>query len=402
METLAFFHGDGQSSLLFTGEKDKLITVPGDNKSFEQLDDFLSRHKDTYKAMMISYDLKNEIEKLDSNNPDFISFPSLICWVPEQVIKIEDNQLTVLQGEENALQTAIQFIQNLKDKEASLPMIRFNARSKKQDYLERVVNVKKEIQYGNTYEVNFCQEFYAENIPDFDRFSLIKSLQKLTLAPFSAYICIDEFELFCASPERYLRKKGTSLISEPIKGTTRRGSNPEEDEQLKKELFNNAKERAENVMITDLVRNDFSRIAKKGSVYVPELCGIHTFGTVHHMISTVECEIDKDINFTSILKATFPMGSMTGAPKISTMKIIEEQENFRRGIYSGSVGYIKPNGDFDTNVVIRTIVKNNRLKRMSCCAGGAITSLSDPEKEYEECLIKVKRIIQLFGNEQGF
>jgi para-aminobenzoate synthetase component 1 len=268
--------------------------------------------------------------------------------------------------------------------------------------METVQELQHEIQLGNTYELNFCQNFYAENVPHFDSKLLIQRQFELTKAPFSAYIQLDEFEIFCGSPERFLQKTGNRIVSEPIKGTIRRGTNVEEDLHLKFTLANDPKERAENIMIVDLVRNDLSRIALKNSVAVDELCGIHTFETVHHMISTISCEIAPQTPISSILKATFPMGSMTGAPKISSMQLIENQESFKRGIYSGSMGYIKPNGDFDFNVVIRSFLKNNAKATMSCAVGGAITIQSDPEKEYEECLVKVKKMVQLFGDEQGF
>jgi len=218
-------------------------------------------------------------------------------------------------------------------------------------------------------------------------------LNRITKAPFSTFLQTDNHVIFCGSPERYLKKKGKRLLSQPIKGTAPRGMDAQADEALKLHLQNDPKERAENIMIVDLVRNDLSRIAKKGSVQVSELCGIHTFETVHQMISTVECEVEQDLPFMDILKASFPMGSMTGAPKVEAMKIIDETEDFNRGIYSGSVGYISPNGDFDFNVVIRSMIYNREKKYLSCAVGGAITILSDPEKEFEECQTKIQKIL---------
>jgi para-aminobenzoate synthetase component 1 len=190
-----------------------------------------------------------------------------------------------------------------------------------------------------------------------------------------------------------MKKTGTRLLSQPIKGTAPRGENAPLDEALKEQLKNDPKERSENIMIVDLVRNDLSRIAKKGSVEVTELCGIHTFETVHQMISTIECEVDEQVQFSAILNASFPMGSMTGAPKVEAMKIIDETEDFKRGLYSGSIGYISPSGDFDFNVVIRSLIYNREKKYLSCAVGGAITILSDPEKEFEECQTKIEKIL---------
>ena len=204
---------------------------------------------------------------------------------------------------------------------------------------------------------------------------------------------MDDYSIFSGSPERFLKKVGSKLISEPIKGTAKRGLTKTEDEELIKSLVSDPKERAENVMIVDLVRNDLSKIATKNSVQVEELCQIYSFETVHQMISRISCDIKESASFTEIIKATFPMGSMTGVPKIRAMELIEEHESFKRGVYSGSIGYIKPNGDFDFNVVIRSLVYNRKNNYLSCSVGGAITIQSDPEKEYEECLIKVKRIL---------
>jgi para-aminobenzoate synthetase component 1 len=199
--------------------------------------------------------------------------------------------------------------------------------------------------------------------------------------------------VLCYSPERYIRKTVTKLISQPIKGTAPRDADAVKDAALAEWLKNDPKERSENVMIVDLVRNDMSCVAVKGTVRVEELCGIHSFETVHQMISTVSCEVGEDVSFTDILRATFPMGSMTGAPKYRSMQLIEEHESFQRGLFSGSIGYIDPNGDFDLNVVIRTVIHNAKNGYLSCGVGSAITIQSDPEKEYEECLVKVKKIM---------
>lgn len=400
-ETLAYYF-DENKALLFAGRKSYIRISSG--QSLGELQLYLDKHPDSYKAITLSYDLKNNIEDLSSQNNDRIGFPDVICWEPDHVFAFSESKWRIIStdNKEEAEEFINIFSENLNKKNEAFPSISFLPTENKSSYLSALNTAMEEIQMGNTYEINYCQEFFAEHIPDFSSFDLIRKQLELTKAPFSAFVQFDEFELFCGSPERFLKKENNKLISQPIKGTIARGEIPEEDEQFKLQLKNSQKDKSENVMIVDLVRNDLSRIATKGSVNVEELFGIYSFNTVHHMISTISCELKENTNFTHILKATFPMGSMTGAPKISTMKIIERLEKFKRGIYSGSVGYIDPNGDFDLNVVIRSIVKNNKRKVMSCSVGGAITIQSDPEKEYEECMVKIKKTLQLFGEQNGF
>lgn len=204
------------------------------------------------------------------------------------------------------------------------------------------------------------------------------------------FLKLNDKYLMSASPERYIKKEGTKIISQPIKGTAKREDDFILDSILKNNLVTDQKERSENVMIVDLVRNDLSQTATKGSVKVEELCKIYTFDQVHQMISTVTSQVAENTHPIDIIKSTFPMGSMTGAPKISAMKIIETLEETKRGLYSGAVGYISPSGDFDFNVVIRSILYNASNKYVSYSVGGAITAKSDPLNEYEECLLKAK------------
>ena len=272
---------------------------------------------------------------------------------------------------------------------------RFQASENSYDKPVIIVNQQE----ATAKESDFSQKkstwkFYAENVQIEHPAEVYFKLNEITQAPFSCYISMPDFEVFCGSPERFIKKQSNKLISQPIKGTSKRGKSKQEDVGLKSILLNDPKERAENVMIVDLVRNDLSRIAKKNSVSVDELFGIYTFETVHQMISTISCEIEDSITFTDILKATFPMGSMTGAPKHSAMQLIEKHEDFQRGLYSGSIGYIAPNGDFDFNVVIRSLIYNTKNKYLSCPVGGAITIQSKPEAEYDECNTKVQSILQ--------
>jgi para-aminobenzoate synthetase component 1 len=397
---VAFLRTNPSKSILAFGRGDRLSLID----SLKDVDRFLSKHDESYVFSYLSYDLKNRIEKLDSKHTDLLKFPEIVLWKPSCVVEIAGTKITFLQGEQDAENKEFisEFLAGLHT-DSVRPRIHFQPRISKIEYLGAVKEILHEIQQGNVYEMNFCQEYFATQVPAFDSFSVIQSLFDISKAPFSAYLCMDDLEVFCASPERYIQKVDRHLISQPIKGTIRRGENPSEDEHLKEQLRNDPKERSENVMITDLVRNDFSRIAEKNSVNVDELFGIYTFETVHHMISTISCELKSSVTFSEILEATFPMGSMTGAPKIAAMELIEKYEAFKRGLYSGSIGYFSPLGkgkqhDFDFNVVIRSLLYNRSEKYLSCSVGSAITIQSNPEREYEECSVKIQKILQLFGD----
>jgi para-aminobenzoate synthetase component I len=263
-------------------------------------------------------------------------------------------------------------------------------------YIEQVNKLKKHIQRGDIYEINYCVEFRAENVK-LDPVSFFSRLYHLTKAPFSCLYKTGERYIFSASPERFLQRTGSRIISQPIKGTIKKGASPEENEKLKHTLLHSQKERSENVMITDLVRNDLSRLAKKGTVHVDELCGIYSFETVHQMISTISCELKEGISLKDILLATFPMGSMTGAPKISAMKFIRQFESMERGAYSGSIGYFKDAQNFDMNVVIRSIIYDAQNQRLCFSVGSAITHYSNSEDEYNECLLKADALLKALG-----
>jgi len=262
----------------------------------------------------------------------------------------------------------------------------------KAEYLSKIEKVKEEIRQGEIYEMNFCQEF-SSSPALLEPESVFLSLMKQSPTPFAAFFKQNQQYLLCASPERYLQKKGNKLISQPIKGTVKKSHNLAEDEAAKKALQSNPKERAENVMIVDLVRNDLTHYAKTGTIKVEELCALHSFPKVHHLISTITAEIQDDIPFTLPLKKTFPMGSMTGCPKVRAMEIIEQYEESRRGLYSGTVGYITPKADFDFNVIIRSLLYDKNTQNLSFQVGGAITYDSDPLSEYEECLAKAAGVL---------
>jgi para-aminobenzoate synthetase component 1 len=266
--------------------------------------------------------------------------------------------------------------------------IQVKQRVSKQQYIDTIEQLKKHILRGDCYEINYCMEFFAENAV-VDPLLIYQKLSSTSPNPFSALYKLDDKWLICASPERFLKKEGNKILSQPIKGTSSRFlKDDNKDKKSKEELFISEKDRSENVMVVDLVRNDLARVCKEGTVKVDELFGIYSFPQVHQMISTVSGELKDKISFTEIIKATFPMGSMTGAPKRKVLELIEKHESSRRGIFSGAVGYITPEGDFDFNVVIRSIMYNASEKYLSFMAGSGITFYSYAEKEYEECLLK--------------
>lgn len=338
----------------------------------------------------ITYDVKNFIEKLYSSNPDAINWPPVLFFKPDILFLQKDEIVTVyscMNDIDLEVFNAKKSRQNSAHFSFSEPNLR--PRMTKTEYLRSVSELKKEIARGNIYEINFCQEFY--NTHEIDPYESFLIINAKTPSPFAAFFKFEDKFLLSASPERFLMKKQSKLISQPIKGTAPRGESALKDKQLVTQLKMDLKERTENIMIVDLVRNDLSRIAKKNTVRVKELCGVYSFPHVHQMISTISADLPP-ISFLDIIKATFPMGSMTGAPKLSAMKLIEVFEIVKRGLYSGTVGYISPGMDFDFNVIIRSLQYNATNHYVSYMAGGAITAMSDPEKEYDECLLKAYAI----------
>lgn len=390
---VAYLNSNDGSGLLAFGDGKRISAMSG--MALHDLDLFIEYHKKKFIFGYLGYDLKNELEDLNSKNVDNKEFPDLFFWVPKYVVKLQGEHFEFVQGDKTkeSFEFLNYFLEEETDQNFHSYKLDFQPTTSKEKYLENVIKLKEVIQQGDIYEINYCQEFLAENVDINFSLDTYFKLNNITKAPFSSYVQFDEYTIFCGSPERYIKREGDKLLSQPIKGTAKRNPDKEQDELLKEQLKTDPKERAENVMIVDLVRNDLSKIATKNSVVVDELCGIYSFKTVHQMVSTVSCELKEKTSFTDVLRATFPMGSMTGAPKVSAMELIEEFENFKRGIYSGSIGYIDPEGDFDFNVVIRSLFYNKKKKMMTCDVGGAITIQSDPEKEYEECLTKVQKIL---------
>jgi len=378
---------------------DALTSVKTDfHNAFEDLKQYQQITKD-WLFGYLSYDLKNDIEVLNSNNFDGLNFPDLFFFQPKKIFLLKGNQLEIQYLNMCDDEVEVDFEEILISQSIGVniqetPIIQ--QRISKENYLEKVSKILEHIHRGDIYEANFCMEFFVENaiINPLEKFQKLNEISK---SPLAVYFKNNNYFLLSASPERYLKKDGETLISQPIKGTSKRYSDPIEDEKSKNQLALDPKERSENIMVSDLVRNDLSRTAQKGSVKVTELCGIYSFEQVHQMITTITSKKDSQYSDVEVIKTTFPMGSMTGTPKVSVMKIIEELEETKRGLYSGAVGYFTPNGDFDFNVVIRSILYNQENKYISFSVGSAITSLSVPENEYEECLLKAKAMREVLS-----
>ncbi len=360
--------------------------------AFDKLSAFYSERADWILGYL-SYDLKNDLEALSSKNPDRMGFPDLYFFQPEKIIEVRESELIFRYPLEIAGQiqedwAAIQALM-LPKWENDPPSCRIRMGMYKEQYLNAARRLLEHIGRGDIYEVNFCQEFFAET-PELNPLRAFMALNELSKAPFASFLRFGQRYVISASLERFLRKVGTQLVSQPMKGTAPRSSNSREDQELAAALLADPKERAENIMITDLVRNDLSKSALKGSVEVAELCALRSYKQVHQMISTISSTISPEQGNIELLKDTFPMGSMTGAPKISALNLIEEEEQFRRGVYSGALGYMDPEGDMDFNVVIRSIVYDADKGLASFAVGSALTAGTAPLREYRECLLKAR------------
>jgi para-aminobenzoate synthetase component I len=365
-------------------------------QAFTDLESLLEENE-TLLCGLLSYDLKNEVEDLSSRHPDRVGFPSMHFFSPEISLLFAPDAVRIhstLADEALVLKAILSSrtpveVLSLKEK--------VQQRITREEYLETVQDIQQKILEGQVYELNYCLEFYVEQLFDLSPISLFLALNEASPMPFSGIYKLHDRFLFCASPERFLKKKGTKLISQPIKGTIRRGSTASEDEWLQEQLRQNEKERAENMMIVDLVRNDLRRSCRTGSIQVEEMFGIYGFRHVSQMISTVTGHLRPECGLVDALRGAFPMGSMTGAPKVRAMELIDLYEISGRGLFSGSIGYIFPNGDADFNVVIRSIQYNRASGYLSFMVGSAITFDSDPALEYEECLLKARAILQILG-----
>ncbi len=375
------------SQLVGTGVKSE---IRGNSiEDLSKLKEWLSDAKDVVLGYF-SFEMKNILENLASINPDQIGFPLFHFFIPETVFIVKDDAIECHTHAQN-LNTPIN-----KELETGIGS-KVGTQIDRSEYISKVLELKKHIQLGDIYEVNYCVEHAMEDIT-ISPYALFEEMQKVSPAPYSCYVADEGKFLLSSSPERFLKKEGMRLVSQPMKGTNRRLS---ENELQMKTLRNDPKEVSENVMITDLVRNDLSKSATKGTVNVDELCGVYTFKHVNQMISTVSAELREDVHPLDAILNAFPMGSMTGAPKIRAMELIDQYESFSRGLYSGAVGYFTPDLDFDFNVVIRSILYNEEKKIATFPTGGAITINSDPEAEYEECMLKAEAMRNALMNHVG-
>ena len=372
-------------------------TWNGEDDALLKLSQLHEEHKD-WVFGHICYDYKNQLEsKLTSSHKERTGFPLTNFFIPQTVCHINAAQTTLtIESFEDPGPIYKAIKESAAEELASIPSLQFTSVTSKQQYLDSIRRLRTHIADGDCYEINYCNEGYCEGVA-VQPLQVFNALNALSPAPFAACYRLDDKYLMCASPERYLRKEGSKLLSQPIKGTARRDTDPVKDAEIKEHLRNDIKERAENVMIVDLVRNDLAHCSETGSIAVEELFGIYSFPQVHQMMSTVTGMLRQGVPFTDALRYSFPMGSMTGAPKHKVMQLIDKYEQSRRELYSGTVGYITPAGDFDFNVVIRSLFYNETTQYLSYQTGGAITYDSDPEKEWDEMRLKAWALERIFS-----
>ncbi|WP_215222953.1 anthranilate synthase component I family protein [Echinicola shivajiensis] len=345
------------------------------------------------KAGIFSYDLKNKFERLQSDNPAFVSCPETLVFLADLSISFNEKEMIVRHDDPNSIMEQIHQFQ-IPNQITKINRIITN--TSKEDYIQNVKNIQNHILEGDIYELNYCIAFKAQ-FESLDPLSVFWKLQDLSPMPFSSFFKAKEQYLIGASPERFIKKENSRITAQPIKGTIKRGLTKEEDLQLQEELRNSEKEKAENLMIVDLMRNDLARISVPGTVQVEELFGIYPFKQISQMISTLSSTLKEKTTFDQVISHTFPMGSMTGAPKIKCMELIDRYENFKRGWFSGAVGYIKENGDFDLSVIIRSIIVDKNTNQLFFAAGSAITYDANPEYEFDECHLKASTIFKVLG-----
>ena len=365
-----------------------------------ELNSFIETHSSYYFGH-IAYNFKSII----TNEPivEDYNFPLLYFFQPKILINYKKGILEInsIDVEPNIVFESIkQFSTSSTDKKNIGNQLKIKAKQTKEQYIQAINALKHEIATGNCYELNYCTEFCIENVP-IHPVEVYLQLTNISPTPFASFYKYNNDYVLSASPERFIKKIGAKIISQPIKGTIKTdNTNQLQDKILIETLKHSKKDKAENVMVVDLVRNDLSKVCNPGTVKVEELFGIYSFKQVHQMISTVIGDLNTNSTFADIIEASFPMGSMTGAPKHKVMQLIEQYETMKRGIYSGCIGYINDVGDFDFNVVIRSIFYNKQTKELSYKVGSGITHYSNANDEYEECLLKAKAIEQVLALNQ--
>ncbi|WP_319371029.1 aminodeoxychorismate synthase component I [uncultured Ilyobacter sp.] len=386
-------------------EENTKKNIEGD--PFHALQDLLDRYKTDEKsditftggaAGYLSYDLCHHIESLPKTVTDDIHIPDLFLGFYDGILAVdhlENKKYLIAHGFKEDANEIIKKLKVKIEKKINLHRDKtdekepvFQSNMGKDFYLNSIQKVKDYIYSGDIYQINFTQRFQCKL--NKSPYTLYERLRSTNPAPFASYMNFGEGEIVCCSPERFIQVRDGMIETRPIKGTIKRGSTPEEDAKNRKILEASEKDRSELLMIVDLERNDIGRISETGSVKVTELFNIEEYATLFQQVATITGKLKKDISTTDILKATFPGGSITGAPKIRAMEIIDELEPTSRNIYTGSIGYIAFDGSIDLNIVIRTILCKENAGYFQ--VGGGIVWDSDAESEYQESLLKGKAL----------
>ncbi|QEK11031.1 aminodeoxychorismate synthase component I [Crassaminicella thermophila] len=391
-------------------ENGKTTVLNGD--PLEKLREILSSYKMDYKTDLpfiggavgyLGYDLCHHIEKLPRHAVDDVNIPDCYIGLYDGIIIIDHQKeevfasaLGIKSPEEETIQKIINTIKAGEEKGVNIKIpknnkpINLKSNFKKEDYIKAINKIKSYIKAGDIYQANMTQRFECDL--QITPFELYAKLREINPAPFASYIDFGEGQIVSSSPERFIQIKNRIIETRPIKGTRPRGKTPTEDIKNREELLSSEKDKAELLMIVDLERNDLGKVSKTGTVEVTELFHLEEYATVYHLVSTIIGKMKDDCDVIDCIKATFPGGSITGAPKIRSMEIIDELEPTQRNIYTGSIGYIGFNGDTDLNIVIRTILCKNQKAYFQ--VGGGIVWDSDAELEYEETLHKAKALIK--------
>jgi len=403
------------SHLLIAGIKPREtfeITNKDVHRTLEFLDDKFSNSDLAY-IFSISYEFGLKLENIEPRPKEFpaarepdVFLAAFDCLIVHDY----DTGATCLTGNEKRFDEIERILRNLRNTEDVnfeidlIPESNVSSNFTCKDYIQTIEKIQEHIRRGDTYQTNLTQQLRAELPENLNARKIFRRLRKNHPAPFAAFLKRENDYVVSISPERFVKIQNSSIEASPIKGTRPRGITPEEDLQLRKELLSSEKDLAENVMIVDLLRNDIGRICRFGSVKIEKLCDLETHPTLYHLVSTVRGELRENIEFSDILKAVFPCGSITGAPKIRTMRIIDELETAPRGLSMGAIGYSIQSSKFnvqnsiDLNVAIRTMVVKDNEAIFN--VGGGIVIDSVPDLEYEETLVKARALLKVLGADE--
>jgi len=384
---------DSFPTMLAVGALRSIALSPGN--AFASLKNFFDQ-KPSWLFGHFGYELMVETLGLSSRHASKSQFGAGFFFEPEILIVINEGKVEINAEQPEDIFSSIERTLLINQTTAE---IQIENTISEEEYFEILQKIKEHIQIGDCYEINFCQQFIAQQT-SINPVAIFCDLMEVSPNPFSSLYKLNNSYCISASPERFIKKKGAHIISQPMKGTAARSDDPVIDEQRKKDLYNSSKDRSENVMIVDLVRNDLSKFCKEGSVKADSLFDILSFPSVHQMVSNISGEVEEGVHWTDIIRNCFPMGSMTGAPKRKVAELIDKYEKNSRGLYSGSIGYIDKNGDFDFNVVIRSIFYDSQHSNIHFWAGGGITIYSEPKSEYEECFLKAKSIMKVLAGKK--